>query len=309
MNSLWSKGLRAQLRAAIQDCTGESFQSLIIELMRSRYGIENVQDIRSQHDQGADCLIREQGACIACYGWKGDTARDRRKRTQAFNHKLQSDYKKYQSNWQASYPKWWFCINSEPSPNEIQAIDRLATPKNRCELFGLERLIALIDELPSGKQYHIFRLLEIDSELIGRDFLKNLFNDLLNIDSVGPSVHYPSSAPNITAKLILNCPEESARMQIQVLLRNFWQEQLSIENLLAIYDETELEAIKKRVIRDFNSFIGVTDFSTQFQLLIQKYTAQYDSSEDDIAQNYITGFVGYLFTQCLIGESPLAEKG
>jgi hypothetical protein len=214
--------------------------------------------------------------------------------------KLSDDYALYAKHWHDRYPNWRVYINRQVSPEEIKLVDQLHAGG---ELWGLQRIVQVVERLPFPKLRNFCRLLQIDDAFVARDFLVPLLDDLVATKVTVDSVSYRNRAPDIALKIRENYPEPDVAT-VDTLFELTVEQQHVAETALAAYDETDLTKIKTRIVTDFAAVTGVPLFRDRIRLLLGHYVAKYNSGGDDGLTQYIQGLLFLLFTQCLIGQAP-----
>lgn len=292
--------LENQVEIQIRSLTGFDFQYTILLILNGYYGIENVQDIRKTHDQGADALVidNKDKICIACYG-PGNI--NPKKEYSAFKKKAEDDYKIYLQHWKATHPYWRMFTNKEPSPNQIKLIEGLCT-ENTTSLWGIDRILFLINKMSWGKKCEIFEKLQVDRELWGRDFIKIFLDDLSKQDPK-TNFDYKKTAPDLIKKIKANLDEKNIHAMTKLIELTI-NEQLLIEECLEAYNEIDTQRIKGRVFNDFEALPSSLPFYERIKLLMNNYGNKYNTSLDDGITLFIQGIVATLFSQCIIGQEP-----
>lgn len=292
--------LENQVELQIRSLTGFDFQEIILSILSHYYGIKNFQDIRKTHDQGADALITDNSdkACIACYGLGNSNTQ---KEYSAFEKKAKDDYKTYLKYWKTTYPYWRMFINREPSPKQIKLIEGLCTD-NTTSLWGIDRILSLINELSWGKRFEIYEKLKVDRDLCGRDFIKLFLDDLSKQD---PKINfnYKKIAPDLIKKIQANLDDKNIHAMTKLIELTI-NEQLLIEECLEAYNEIDTQRIKGKIFNDFENLPSSLSFYERIQLLIKNYGNKYNTSLDDGITSFIQGIIATLFSQCILGQEP-----
>lgn len=287
------KPLDAQVRAQLQQLKGDDFQDFVARLQFALHGVHGFQALRRTHDKGSDGLITDVGCSIACYGPDDKTFK-------AFKKKVTGDYKSYAEHWKAAFPKWRVYINREPSPDELNLVAGLHPG---ALLFGVSSIMEELRALPWSKKLPLYAFLQIDSALIGRDFLQPILDDLISERIQSVAGNYDHLAPDFEAKLRVNyTPEEvdSAIALAQLTL----DQQAAADAALSAYDDIELSRIKSRVALDFDQTAAIPSFSARVAHLKMQYDQKYNFGQDDGMRIYIHGLLMVLFAQCIFGVRP-----
>lgn len=284
--------IEVQTDSQLKSLLGNDFQEFIIKLLFSVHGVDVFQDLRNTKDQGSDGLICPD-VSIACYGPEV-------KEFSSFKKKISGDYGKYLKNWSKRYPKWRIYMNRDPSPKEIQLVESFS---NECQIWGPRRVKEDLEGLPWNKKYRLYQMLRIDEAIIGRDFLKPIFEDLMTDRFQGNPIRYKEKAPDIEAKIKANYSLREIEEEISLMTLTF-EQQATVEEILQTYDENELNRIKGTVLSQFNLIPLTPPFGDRIKTLCRTYEAKYNTGSDDGLSLYIRGFIFVLFAQCLMGISP-----
>lgn len=291
MNSLIQNMLKIQIEAL----TGFDFQDFIVELFLSKYGSTGFTVLRKKKDKGCDGIIVSKQQVIACYG---PVDNDQKK----FDKKAEEDFDDFKNNWQSKFPNWMFVVNHEVKPAQVYKIEYL---KNGTPLVGITGILSIIDELDKFKQRKLAKYLKIDSEVLAKDFLKEILDDLLkNSSSVEPRKEY-NKLIYITNKVKLNFAEED----VQVVLDEYdiVAEYFSyIQDLINGYEDDDIDKIKHRFVYDYSLTNGT--FKERLNSLTNLYLGRYSSEGDDEYRFYVRALLIYIFEQCLIGIKTNTEN-
>lgn len=293
---LISTPLETHVRAQLLALRGNDFQDFIVKLLFLVHGTDGFQDLRRTGDQGSDGLIRSEQRSVACYG-------PDEKKFAAFKKKIDGDYAAYKKNWLATHPHWRVYINRDPSPEETRLVGRLHKDG---QLWGVTSVMETIRSLPWHQSITLFRILQIDESLIGRDFLQPMLSDLVSERVDGDAGEYGKRAPEIEAKIRANYAEHEIDEAIGLATLTF-EQQAAADAALKGYDDSDLNRIKLRVKSDFSSTPSTASFGDRFNALMQRYVDQYNAGNDDGLTFYIRGLVTVLFAQCIFGVKPRDE--
>ena len=285
--------LEVQLRAQVRALRGADFQQFVVHWMFAVHGVDGFQDIREMKDQGCDGLILRERCSIACYG-------PDHKEFKKLQKKVKSDHASYSKNWKCDYPNWRVFINRDPSPDETKLVRRLHP---NADLWGVERILEAMRDLPQHRRVPLCRLLGVDEALIGRDFLKPLLEDLVADRVTTDLVDYRKRAPDIERKIRANYSESEVQTAIDLAVLTV-EQQAAAQAALTAYDETDISRIKSRVLQDFAMTPSSASFADRLRTLEGLYGAKYNSEEDDGLRAQILGLMLMLFAQCLFGRPP-----
>lgn len=294
---MFSFHLQKVLELQIASLYGTGFQRFINHLLRIKYGSEHVVSLRDSGDEGADGLILDDMCCcVACYG---PDAKKPPKIAAAIK-KIADDYEKYQKFWQKDFPLWRFYINHEIAPQYFKKVESFGA---HCRIFGCSNICADINNLPYAKILPLLRSLNIDEDLIGRDLLRDMFDDLLQGKIPTPTNRETYQAPNIDNKIKVNSNDVDETASFHNLFIITVEQQNAVEWLLKEYDNDDISAIKLRAQQYYNTFMQfkVSGYA-KIVLMIEKLNERYNQGNDDGMNLYITAFTIYLFAQCLLGR-------
>ena len=298
--SLLENALRQQIAALM----GIEFQRLVIDLLRLEHGVDKITTPRESRDEGADCLVHiDVPVCIACYA--PDTAKSRG--NQVVLRKIQEDYDKYERYWKSDFAEWHFYTVLSLAPDFIRKVTGFG---QHCRIFGDADIRARILAISRGKALPLFAMLKIDKELVARDLLQVLFDDLIEEKITWSTDEVPAKAPVIEEKIRANSQSDAEAELFRNMLLDTVTQQQAIQVTLQAYDNNEITAIKYQAKRLFTKFVTQdTSGFQKIQLLTEHLQARYNPGEDSEIQLYIDAFAHYLFGQCLIGEKPADLTG
>lgn len=281
-----------QLRTQIRSLTGFDFQRFVVELCLALYGTDGFTPLRERKDDGADGLINSERTVVACYGpFKYDE--------RMALSKVKGDYDSYKNNWRGRFQNWRLYYNQEPSPALLKLVDDL---HHRKALWGLDEIIADLENLPHSKRRPIYHLLSIDGDLIGQDFLRILFDDMLTEKAKGNLAEYKKKAPDIEKKIRINF-KASETEEVEAVSAALISQKADVDEVLSAYDETDINQLKATVCQQFYE-TRPNEFGAKFHQLIAVYRAKYNAEGDDGMKNYISAAVVLLFEQCVFGKDP-----
>lgn len=283
----------------IASLEGFNFQSFIVELFLLKYGSHNFTPLRPVKDYGCDGIIESEKTVVACYGPKKYDSRK-------FNNKAEGDFKEYKENWEKKYSNWKVVVNHDIAPDQIQKVESF---KKGSKIIGIQQIVSIIEnELKSKQKRKILEYLKISKDYISNDFLSEILNDLLEGGNFKNTIHpVYTKAIYIEDKIRLNfLPEDMNGILIEyeeMILDGYMQQ---TSDILSIYNDTEKDAIKYRIIRDYNSESG--SFKDRLIRLTRRYVEKYSMDSDDEYSLYVRIILIYHFEQCLIGQKVEAEK-
>ena len=285
--------LETQLRIQLRSLKGFDFQAAVVFLQQLLHGTEGFQDLRPVRDGGCDGLIEDEKWAIACYG--PEEARFRK-----FKTKVDSDYNAYAGKWRATYPNWRVYINRDPSPEETLLVKELHKDG---QLWGVVRLMESVANLLWYQRVRFYRYLNIDDDLIGRDFLRPILEDLVAERVEGDAGEYRKRAPDIERKIIANYSADEVELELKSNELTF-EQQAAAMALLSAFGETDLNRIKATVVERYKQMPASSTFGERIDGLVRHYCSKYNAGDDDGLTLCIRGLVLWLFAQCLLGREP-----
>lgn len=286
--------LQSSARAQIRALGGFQFQDFVVQFQFKKYGPEGFMDLRHVRDKGCDGAVLEDGCAIACYA---PSEYSKKK----YVKKIQEDHAQYFKHWNQHYPRWRVYVNHDPTPDDVTITKKFGNHVE--EPWGIERLLESITALPWGKQIGLYRNLGIDNDLIGRDYIKSILDDMLKADRPKPNVSSKEIAPNIPRKIAFNVPEQHQE-EFDKILQATVLAQLNVREILGAFENDEIEIVKSRVIGNYSETIGNGDFVARYMHLRQRYNDKYNPAQDDELAHNIDAIIGYMFCMCLIGKEP-----
>lgn len=243
--SLLENALRQQIAALM----GLDFQRLIIELLRIEHGADKITPPRESGDKGADCLVNiDVPVCIACYA--PDTVKARGNKVVL--RKIQEDYDKYEKYWKSNFAEWHFYTVLSLAPDFIRKVIGFG---KWCRIFGDEDIRARILTISRGKALPLFTILGIDKNLVARDLLQVLFDDLIEEKITWSADDVPVKAPVIEEKIRANSRSDAEANLFRSMLLDTVMQQQAIQATLQAYDNNEITAIKYQAKRLFTKFV------------------------------------------------------
>lgn len=282
-------------RIQIKSLSSFDFQRFIVELFLLKYGTSDFIVLREKKDKGCDGIIQSEKCVISCYGPENYTQAK-------FHRKAEDDFGVYESNWQTTYPNWMFIVNIDITPKQISKIDSL---KAGTPLIGIKAILSIIEGLEYYKKRKLATFLKIDKDLLAKDYLREILDDLLNNSTNNePREKYerPLYFPD---KVKLNYDEEDIQNVLEeydVVAEYFGY----IKDLIYCYEDEDIDKIKHRIILDFSQFSG--SFKEKIDNVSKQYLAKYSSEDDDDYRFYIRALLIYIFEQCLIGKKTDIEN-
>ncbi|MFZ6677786.1 hypothetical protein [Undibacterium sp. Tian12W] len=292
---LGDTALTSSVRTQLKSLSSFDFQDIVVKILFKRHGPEGFLDLREVRDKGSDGAILNEGCAIACYGPEENTKKK-------FEKKVREDHDKFALNWKKQYPKFRVYVNHDPKPDEVIYTKSFGTYVE--EPWGIERLMEVISQLPWGSQIYIFNCLNIQSELIGRDFIRLILEDLTNAQNIkSGNLESKNRAPNIQKKIEINI-SESERDGFDRLLSLTAESQLDVADSLRAFDNLEIDMAKSRIVRDYDNTPVTESFIQRYKRMQQRMNDKYNSGDCDEMAHYIDAILGYMFCQCLIGKEP-----
>ncbi|MBN1340794.1 MAG: hypothetical protein JXA03_15805 [Bacteroidales bacterium] len=286
--------LQNKFKIQIETLTGFEFQDFIVELFLIKYGSTGFTVLRKKKDKGCDGIIVSEKQVIACYGPVDS-------KQKKFEKKVDEDFDDYINNWQSTFPNWMFIVNHDVTPSQINKVEGL---KKGTPLVGIKGILSIIDELDGYQKRKLAKYLNIDSEFLAKDYLREILDDLLkNSSSVEPRKEY-SKPIYITDKVKLNFDGED----IQIVLDEYnivAEYFIDIQDLIYCYEDEDIDKIKHRIVYDFSQTNGA--FIDRFNILTKQYLSKYSTETDDDYRFYTRALLIYVFEQCLIGNKTENE--
>lgn len=294
--------LHNQLRQQISFLQGDDFQVFITTLMFYVYGPDGFNTVRPRKDKGADGIIVDKKAVIACWGPEQRTASQLKK---AFEKKTLDDFTSYKTHWESLYPNWIVITNHEPAPDQISYVNGL---KSGSPIWGLNEIISFIsDKLYLADQRKIYGLLGIPKEYVSQDILDGLLENILKAAEMHASIEYKGSAPHVPEKILLNFNKndaDSIEEEYYLLEEEYF---FSIQSAMRAFEDGELTKIKRKLICDFNMALG-SAFHEKLNSLTVSYLNKYACENDGEYRDVVRALLFWIFSQCLIGEKTEQEK-
>lgn len=275
---------------------GFAYQQFVADLLYTTHGADAFTNLREVRDGGCDGLLIREQCAIACYGpGKVSLTSD--------SKKISSDYQKYRARWSAEFPNWRLFINHEPGPAHFALVTGLHGPGDI--VWGLSRQVELITQLNCGLRRKICRLLAIPDDLVARDFVQMVLDDLISGRAHGDVIHYADKAPNLERKIRANYSLEEVDAAI-MKARLTLEQQADVAQAIANLTTSDAGVLKVRILNDFSTAPGAT-FGERMQMLTNLFAARYNVGSDDEIQGYIHALLIHVFGQCLFGTEPGPE--
>jgi len=296
-NLVMETPLSNAFKIQIKSLSGFGFQEFVVKLFLLKHGADDFIPLREHKDEGCDGIIKSQGRVIACYG--PDNYNEK-----SFYKKAKADFDAYKKNWEQQYPNWAFIVNHELSPEQIKTFERL---KPGTQLIGIQQILSIIEnELNSGKRRKLAKYLNISSDYLVKDFLKEILDDLLQSPSTKDELRQLYNKPiYIEEKIKLNFDKKDVQTALEEykIVAEYFSD---IENLISSYDDDDIDKIKHKFIYDYSQKEG--SFKKRLDLLTKFYLEKYSSADDDECRFYIRALLLYIFEQCLIGDKTQEEE-
>jgi len=282
--------LRKQMVAAIKLKTDTSFQEFIDTLFSLAHE-SNFTSLKQKRDKGGDGILNGD-TILAAYAPESYSLSD-------FKKKINSDYKKFDTNWKSTHPQWMVVTNCELLANMVQHIE--AKHAGAAKL-GVIELVTKIQGLPWSKIRRIGEFLGIASELLMNDLLGQVIDDLIRMDENGYATTQRPHALYIEDKIALNyAPAEvkQAIEQYSECLEYFD----ATQSILRGHTTMEISSLRNRITRDFSELGGT--FSQRMNGLASRYCDK--SPNDDLYRFGTVVVLTFFFEQCLIGARAAGE--
>ncbi len=268
--------LQSHLQSQVSGLRGTTFQDFIAEVLYKIHGTAGFTTLRDVRDEGCDGILVKEKCVIACYGPDNATFARQKK-------KISQDYDKYVARWQATQPNWRLYLNLEPSPDHLALAVTLHGSKD--VIWGTTRIVKLIEEMRFGLRVEICRELHISEEVVGRDFVKGLLDDLLSQPEPAGTVNYGKLAPDLERKVRANFPAESVA-RVLALVDLTADQQMDVNEAIGLLSNKDTKILKVRVLSDFNRTSGIT-FEQRFVALTKDYAMRYNRGDDDEVSGFI----------------------
>ncbi|HAY3552832.1 hypothetical protein KRE47_07875 [Elizabethkingia meningoseptica] len=288
--------LKNAFKQQIQAKEGFEFEDFIDELFLLKYGVDNYIPIRRNKDKGNDGTILAEQKILACYAPRKYNKTDFEIKVLG-STKKDGDFEKYQENWKIQYPNWEMYVNHEISPEQFTLIQGL---DGNTSIKGIDQILLIIDELTSSKKRKLASFLGIENFFI-QDYIQDIINDLLNASDAEDKVLHFDKKNLIPPqkKIELNFEKEDwDGMHSEMML--VMEEFMTITNILAGYNDDEINTLKRRIIGDYNKLSG--NFKERLYNLTEQYTREYGNMKDDEYIKCVKSILLYMFEQCLIGK-------
>jgi len=277
--------LEYQFRVGINRLKEDNFQDFIKVLLLKVYG--NEFDItKNCKDKGCDGIIKKD-KIIAVYSPESKpTLRD-------FKKKVDSDYKKYETNWKSAYPLWEFFYNGEFTASMLEHINNKGT---QVTSICINKIIEIINNLNwSTKREIAINQLRINESYITNNVLKEIIDDLIKVTN--PQSPKRTIPPDILKKIELNyCAED-----VQVVVKQHLEMMprvLEFQKILNSYNADEIASLKMKITEEYKKFSGT--FKDKFNLLADTLAGA--NKNDGIYMLNLYAVLIYFFQICLIGQ-------
>ena len=257
------------------------------------HGPMGFMSLRDTHDAGCDGIIVSEQCLVACYG-------PTNAKFPAQKTKISGDYALYVTHWHKSLPNWRLFINLDPGPEHLKLGKTLHGSES--VVWGPKRFLEMLDELNFGHIRDLCRLLQIDDDDVGRDFVKHILDSLLKLPKAAGKVEYGRTAPDPSRKVRQNFPAQSVTQALRMLEKT-GDQQAAISEAIGLLDDRDTKTLKIRIMSDFDLAVGA-DFEAKFKALTRQYGQQYNRGQDDEVGSYVSALLWHVFSQCLIGEEP-----
>ena len=285
--------LRNRIKVQVGTLLGGTFQEFITELQYRLHGPMGFMSLRDTHDAGCDGIIVSEQCLVACYG-------PTNAKFPAQKSKISGDYALYMTHWKKHLPNWRLFINLEPGPEHLKLGEALHG--TNAVVWGPKRFLSLIDGLNFGHVRDLCRLLQIDEDDVGRDFVKHILDSLLKLPKASCSVDYRRDAPDLERKVRHNFPAQSITNALRLIEMTI-EQQMAVSDAIGLLDDNDTKTLKTRILSDFDQAAGA-DFEAKFKALTRQYGQQYNRGRDDEVASYVSALLWHVFGQCLIGDEP-----
>lgn len=279
--------LRRRFKDTINSTYGNDFHEFVSKLFIMRFG-EDFFPVKQKRDRGCDGII-ENEKFLAIYG---PSSQNRNLRE--FMKKSTEDFEKYKDKWEKKYQKWCFVYNDECT---IDRIEHLKSLKPDVIIYGLNHLMNIVEEIPFPKLRELATYLGIPIEYFRNDILKQIIEDL--IKKPFEDIEYKINNPkDIDEKIKLNYDMKD----FDIIRKKHETAFIDIEALkilLKAYDDTDISAMKMKVLKVFEKVSG--DFKEKMNSVNEILC---DAYENDIYIYFVDVILLYLFEACIVGEKP-----
>lgn len=282
--------LRKQMLAAIRLRTDTDFHEFI-DFLYAQAHDSHYTSLKQKRDKGGDGILNGD-TILAIYAPEAYSLND-------FKKKITSDYKKYDTNWRSTHPKWMVLTNCDLLANMVQHIE---SKQSSAQKLGPVEIMTKIEGLSWTKIRRVAEFLGIATEFLINDLLGQVIDDLMRMDEDGIATSQRPHALYIEDKIALNyAPDEiqQATTQYSESLEYFD----ATQSILKSHTTTELRALRSRICGDFSALGGT--FSQRFNALVARYCGK--SPDDDYYRFAVVVVLTFFFEQCLIGARTLGE--
>ncbi len=281
--------LRNQITVQLKSLYFIDYQRFINELYTIIYGVHDFVPMREAKDGACDGIIKSRREVIACYAPKDLTM-------SRFKKKVDDDYNSYVINLKSEYPKWSFLVNKELTHEHSTYV---FNKQQEASILGITQVLSEIEVLSKPQLRKVCEYLGINTdELLSIHYINEIIEALIAGTSSSDQVNY-KTPPDIKNKIKINYSEDdltSIEKEFDLAFNNFFE----IENIMKTYEDSQIKALKSRVIGDFNGLSG--EFKFRFKQLQKTYLLKISQNEDDDVNWFVASLLYYFFEQCLIGE-------
>jgi len=279
--------LRRRFENTIISTSGSDFHDFVSKLFIKRFG-EDFVPVKQKRDRGCDGIL-ENKKFLAIYG-----PSSQRRNLKEFILKSTEDFEKYKDKWEKKYQEWCFVYNDECT---IDRIEHLKSLKPGVIIYDLKHLMNIIEELTFPKLRELANYLGIFIEYFRNDILKQIIEDL--IKKPFEDIEYEINNPkDIDEKIKLNYDMKDFDL-IRKKHETAFVDIEALKILLRAYDDTEISAMKMKVLNVFAKISG--DFKEKMTKVNEILC---DTYENDMYKYFIDVILLYLFEACIVGKKP-----
>lgn len=273
-----------------------AYQKFVVNMLFLVHGTDGFTNLREVRDGGCDGILIKEACAIACYGpGKGKFAKERKK--------ISDDYQSYKTRWFADFPNWRLFINHEPGPDHLALAATLHGAGD--VVWGATRQCELIKQLNCGLRKEICGLLNIPGDVVARDFVQSLLDDLTSGRVQGNVIRYAKLAPDLERKIRANYGQGEVDAALRMAELTL-EQQAEVAQAISNLTTRDTDVLKMRVLTDFSSALGQT-FAERLGTVQRLYAARYNAGNDDEILGYIHALLIHVFAQCLFGLEPAPE--
>ncbi len=279
--------LRRTFKASIITINGSEFHNFVSRLFLLHFGV-NFDSVKQKRDRGCDGII-DRKKIVAVYGPSIVN-----KNLKEFKKKSSADYDKYKQNWEKDYNDWCFVYNGECTADRINHLRNL---KADVIIYDLNQILEMISKLSFPKFRELANLLGISIEYYRNDILKQITEDLIKTPKI--NVDYSIRNPkDIEEKIKKNYDKEDHSL-IRKKHEIAFTDIEALKVLLKAYDDTDISAMKMRILDLFERFEG--NFKEKMKIVKEVLCDEYKNSKFNY---FVEVILLYLFESCIIGENP-----